>query len=201
MKHSSCLNVCRHSAKRIKTLLDKSKNQLLSYAPHEQFKENFPVTHKCDHIKLSQIFLAMDKLCAQELQISKLPCTEFLEKQRLVNLPRCNGVPLTRLDQGVVSTQCCVNQKHVNHFFLFDGKNPQDLLAGRHVQRRFREYILASRQLKNIAIQVIPNARKYQIALLKDENPDEGGNRPMDWMPIKTEERHFRIGHTIKHSQ
>jgi len=201
MHHSSRSNVCRHSAKRIKTLLDKSKNQLLSYALNEPAKQDdFPVTHKCDHIKLSQILTAMDKLCGQEFQISKLKCKELLDKQRMINLPICNGVPLTSLDHGAVSTQCCVNQKHVNHFFLFEGKHPQDLLSRRHVHRRFREYLLACRQLKNIAHQAIPNARKYQIAILKDENPDEGITRPIDWMPIKMEERHFLMGHTIKTS-
>jgi len=143
----------------------------------------------------------MDKLCVQEFEVSKLKCKEFQDKQRLINLPSCNGVPMNTLDQGAVSTQCCVNQKHVNHFFLFEGKNSQDILSRRHIQRRFREYLLASKQLKNMANHVIPNARKYQIAILKDENSEEGINRPINWTPIKMEERHFFMGHTIKNSK
>ncbi len=200
MKHNSYSNVCKHSAKRIKILLDKS--QLLSYALSKSAKqEDFPATHKCDHIKLSQILAAMDKLCSQDFQVSNLNCHEFLDKQRMSSLPMCNGVPLTSLDHGAVSTQCCVNQKHVNYFFLFKSNDPQDLLSQRHVQRRFREYLLACKQLKNIVHQAVPNARKYQIALLKDENSEEGTVKSIDWMPVKMEERHFRMGHTIKHPQ
>jgi hypothetical protein len=52
-----------------------------------------------------------------------------------------------------------------------------------------------------MANQVIPNARKYQIAILKDENSEEGINKPINWTPIKMEERHFFMGHTIKNSK
>ncbi len=52
-----------------------------------------------------------------------------------------------------------------------------------------------------MANHVIPNARKYQIAILKDENSEEGINRPINWTPIKMEERHFFMGHTIKNSK
>jgi hypothetical protein len=202
MKSSSYLNVCRHSAKRIKNLLDKSKNQLLSYTPAEESKKSdFPVTHKCDHIKLSQTLLHMDKLCTQEFETSKLKCKEFQDKQRTINLSHCSGVPMNTLDHGAVSTQCCVNQKHVNHFFLFEAKRPDDILSRRHIQRGFREYLLASRQFKSMATHAIPNARKYQIAILKDENAEEKQIPPIDWMPIKMEERLFLMGHTVKHLQ
>jgi hypothetical protein len=200
MKQGSYLNICRYSAKRIKNLLNTSKNQLLSHSSSLQERnDTFPATHKCDHIKLSQILGALDKFCVQELQVSKLKCPEFLDKQRSIQVPNCNGVPLTALDQNAVSTQCCINQKHVNHFFLFEGKNGRDPLSGRHIQRRFREYLLAYKQLKNISQQASPNARKYQIALLKDENVEEAALPPIDWIPIKMEERHFLMGYTIKH--
>jgi hypothetical protein len=199
MKQGSYLNVCKHSAKRIKNLLDKSKNQLLPTSSVEPPKKsNFPVNRKCDHIKLSQIISHMDRLCVQEFEVSKLRCKEFQDKQRLINLSHCSGVPMNTLDHGAVTTQCCVNQKHVNHFFLQEGKNPHDIFSRRHIQRRFREYLLASRQLKSMN-HAIPNARKYQIAILKDESPEEGANHPIDWTPIKTEERLFHMGHTIKH--
>lgn len=200
MKSSTCLNVCRHSAKRIKNLLDHSKAKLLSYASTDVAKKSdFPITHKCDHIKLSQLLSHIDRLSVQEFEVAKLKCKEFHDKQRQINLPRCSGVPLTTLDHGAVTTQCCINQKHVNHFFLFEKKNSRDLLSQRYVQRGFREYLLASRQFKSMN-HAIPNARKYQIAVLKDENSEEAANRPIDWTPIKMEERHFLMGHTIKHS-
>lgn len=196
MRESSYTNICRHSAKRIKNLLDKSKNKLLSSSSPQ--KRDFPIHHKCNHIKISQILAYMDKVWQQEPD--KLTCKEFQDKQRSIHVPNYAAVPTNVLDHGLISTQCCVNQKHVNHFFLLEGKNSQELLSRRHFQMRFREYILACRELKKMPTQDIPNARKYQIAILKDENLEENvPSRPTDWMPIKMEERHFLMGHTIKH--
>src|ERR1700730_7407501 len=125
MKQSTYHNICRHSAKRIKNLLD--KNRLLPSSLEQPKKSSFPVNHKCDYIKLSQILSHMDKLSIQESEVSKFKCKEFQDKQRQIHIPNCSGVPMTTLDHGAVNTQCCVNQKHVNYFFLFEGKKPHDL--------------------------------------------------------------------------
>jgi hypothetical protein len=52
-----------------------------------------------------------------------------------------------------------------------------------------------------MASHVYFNVKKYQIAVLKDENSEDKSKeiKPIDWMPVKTEERHFLMGHTIKH--
>lgn len=198
MKYSFYHNICRHSAKRIKNYLNRSKNQLLIPSQSPPQTNGFTLHHKCDYIKLTQILSHMDKLSIQEFEVSKFKSKEFQEKQLEIHIPSCTGVPMTTLDQGIVSTQCCINQKHVNHFFLSEGKKPQDLFGRRDIQRRLREYLLAIRQLKSMT-HTVPNTRKYQIDILIDENPEERMNRPIDWTPLKMEERHFRIGHTIKH--
>ncbi|HEY2810279.1 MAG TPA: hypothetical protein VGJ00_02670 [Rhabdochlamydiaceae bacterium] len=197
MKQSS--NICRHSAKRIKTFFNQEKDQLLS--PTQARPHPFPQEHKCDYIKLPQFISHMDRANIQEHGTAKLKCKEFHEKQRLINLSRCGGFPLNPQDQEAVSTQCCVNQKHVNHFFLMEGKNAHDTFSRRSIRRGFREYLLASKQFKSMASHVYFNVKKYQIAVLKDENSEDKSKeiKPIDWMPVKTEERHFLMGHTIKH--
>jgi hypothetical protein len=186
MKQSPSLSVCKHSAKRIESLLGKSGNLLLSVRPLSS-QARLDKEHKCDQVKLPQIISQMDRLSTAK------PATEKpFRKQRKMHLPHAT---LTSVHQEVVMTQCCVNQKY-RHYCIHQEMNNSALLYNRIIQHGFREYFFAYKQFKNLAMQTILHAKKYQIDLLKDEKPEEW---PKDLHPIKTEERHFRIGHTIKH--
>lgn len=186
--------LCGHSAKRIKKLLDEEKSRLLSNISSEFVKDDpFQSTHKHDYIKVSQINSHMDRLSTQEYEVEKLKCKDLQKKQTLIDLTNGSGHPL---DEEAAMTQCCVNQKHINSFFL--NKKSPDFLTGRDVRRCFKAYSLAFKKLKNMSNYCFNSVKKYQIALL-EENTDTKlkKDRPIDWMPLKMEERHFLMGHTV----
>ena len=101
---------------------------------------------------------------------------------------------LTRMHQEVLMTQCSVNQKYMHCCVHQEMRNPV-LLHQRVIQQGFREYFFAYKQFKSLSNHPIFHAKKHQIALLEDEKEQW----PKDFLPIKQEERHFRMGHTIKH--
>jgi len=185
-------NICSHAAKRIKTLLGKESCRFSLSSTKSQ--QSLSPAHKCDQIRLSQIISQIDRLCSVEPSIK-----EVAEKQRQVAFSSCD--PLTLLNQEVMMTQCCVNQKYMHCSLLLEGKSLHAALLGRNIQCGFREYFFAFKWLKMMglrmrALHASIHAKKYQIAVLKEEANEE--KLPLLELPIKTEERHFLMGHTIK---
>ena len=187
MEQTSSFHVCRRSATRIKSLLGSNTSRLLSLPPLTS-EMRLCKKHKCDAVKLPQIISQMSRLHTKTARDKKPP-----SKQREIHLP---DPFLTRVHQEVLMTQCSVNQKYMHQCLEQEAKNPA-LLQQRSVQCGFREYFFAYKRFKELEQQTIVRAKKYQIDLLKDEHPEEW---PKDLHPVKTEERHFRIAHTIKHS-
>lgn len=178
-------SVCSHSAKRIKTLMGKEVRFSLSLP-----KTELAQAHKCDQIKLLQI---VDRLWDSDTP------RKDTAKQRRVALSTDD--PLTLLNQTVLMTQCSVNQKYHHCRLLPEGQLLHAALFNRNIRCGFREYFFAFKWLKMMnqkmrALHASIHAKKYQIAVLKDDVPEE--KVPLLGLPIKMEERHFRMGHTIK---
>lgn len=185
-------NICNHAAKRIRTLLRKEAGRFSLSSTKSQ--QSLSRAHKCDQIRLLQIISQLDRLCCVEASIK-----ETVEKQRQV---ACSSFdPLTLLNQEVMMTQCCVNQKYIHCSLALEGKPLHPVLVGRNIQFGFREYFFAFKWLKMMgqrmrALQASIQAKKYQVAVLKEEAIEE--EMPLLEVPIKMEERHFLMGHTIK---
>jgi hypothetical protein len=185
-------NICSHAAKRIKTLLRQESGRFsLSSTKNQQ---SLPRVYKCDQIRLSQIISQIDRLCCIEPSIK-----EIAEKQRQVAFSSCD--PLTLLNQEVMMTQCCVNQKYMHCSLLIEEKSLHAALLGRNIQCGFREYFFFFKWLKMMgqrmrSLHASIHVKKYQIDVLKEEAFEE--NFTLLELPIKREERHFLMGHTIK---
>ena len=161
MKHNS-KPYCRF-AKKIDNFLEEGRELLFSYKPKSN-KGLF--TRKYNHIKLPHFASHLEA----NLPESQPPASKHLqENQRMIHLKQ-SGIPLNSLDYQAVTTQCCINQKQIDPFFL---KSELNLLVSRDINLRFREYLLASKQLKNTTLAKHLTAKKYEIASLKDQTDKE----------------------------
>lgn len=154
-------------------------------------KTELAQAHKCDRIKVPQL---VDRFWA-----SDLPCKDSA-KQR--NVALSTDDPLTVFNQEALMTQCCVNQKYHHCRLMPEEHSAQSALFSRNIRCGFREYFFAFKWLKTMnqkmqALHASIHAKQYQIAILKEDVSEE--KMPLLGLPIKMEERHFRMGHTIKH--
>ena len=171
MKQSADSAVCNRSARHVKNLLDKG------ILTTEQTKADMAHAN-------SVIFSTKTKKIAAYLLLSQK--TDCKRSRAFDNL-------------NIITQQRCANPKDISHFFPVICKYLYTALTGRINFCQFREYFFAVK-FKHLASQSrLPNPKKYQIDLLKEQPEMEGFlESSQDWMPLKMEERHFLMGHTMK---